>query len=245
MNRLHLTEITSIGAVEEGQADNPESEILIFKSGTPHPSGVSGTAGGRGRSGSGRSLPAADRLQLVARVRLDQQDEQIAAIAKTNEETRRTINQMRAMKGRAPMAKRETGRSSASILAEVDRLANSIQKSAGGTTKAAAKAEVWRANPTWQVEVRKAQARERDQGKELSARIDRIIKSYALSISAEPENMAKTLSQIKNDLAHTAVGIEIKKLRADAMAGKVASETDIRKSDEHADAWRVLKSWEG
>jgi hypothetical protein len=172
--------------------------------------------------------------------------ETLEEISKTNAETRRTINEIRRMRGLEPMVKREeSGRSSASILAEVDAMASRIQKSAGtGTTKAAAKAEVWRTHPEWQVEVRKAQIRERDQGKGLAARIDRIVKSYCLSISAQPEHMAKTLSQIRNEVMHTAAGIEIKKLRADAMAGKVGSESEVWKSAEYADAWSILKSWE-
>jgi hypothetical protein len=197
------------------------------------------TATGAGSTpGSGSARPGSEWGPVLEQIALSKIKEQTVAIDK-----------IRAMKGQPPMAKREeSGRSSAAILAEVDRLANAITKSKGGPTKAAAKAEVWHTHPDLKTEVRKAQAREikagREAGKDVAAEIDRIIKSYALSISATPENMAKTLSQIKNELMHTAAGIEIRKLRADAMAGKVASETDIRKSGEHSDAWSVLKSWE-
>jgi hypothetical protein len=231
VNRLHITEITSIGAVEDG--DDPEAQILLFKSKSAP------EAGGRGVDGFTPSPVArgtsADWGPLIERIRLEKLAEQSAAISKISR-----------MKGQPPMAKREeSGRSSAAILAEVDAMASRIQKSAGtGTTKAAAKAEVWRTHPEWQVEVRKAQVRERDQGKGLAARIDRIVKSYCLSISAQPEHMAKTLSQIRNEVMHTAAGIEVKKLRADAMAGKVGSESEVWKSAEYSDAWSILKSWE-
>jgi hypothetical protein len=70
------------------------------------------------------------------------------------------------------------------------------------------------------------------------------VKSYALSIAAEPDHMAQTLSQIKADLMGTAAGVEIKQLRAAARSGKVKSVTEIQKSPEYSDAWMVLSKWE-
>jgi hypothetical protein len=70
------------------------------------------------------------------------------------------------------------------------------------------------------------------------------VKSYALSIAAEPDHMAQTLSQIKADLMGTAAGVEIKQLRAAARSGKVKSVTEIQKSSEYSDAWMVLSKWE-
>jgi hypothetical protein len=70
------------------------------------------------------------------------------------------------------------------------------------------------------------------------------VKSYALSISARPENMTKTLTQIKASLYSTAAGREIRNLRTAAAAGQVASEGEIMKSAEYADAGSVLKGWD-
>jgi hypothetical protein len=42
---------------------------------------------------------------------------------------------------------------------------------------------------------------------------------------------------------HSAVGPEIKELRAVAMSGKIAN-ADISKSGVYVDAWSVLKAWE-
>jgi hypothetical protein len=67
VNKLHIHRITSVGAVEN--PDNPESEILIFKSGALDPSGVSPVVVGGGRRPAGLSLSPTAKAELVTRVR--------------------------------------------------------------------------------------------------------------------------------------------------------------------------------
>ena len=120
--------------------------------------------------------------------------------------------------------------SSSAVLAEVDQLANVIQKSASEPlTPAQARAEVWRAHPELQVEVRKAKAGEKDAGQETAKWIDSVVHSYVVANSANPEYFGKgqglTLSQIKRELLATPAGIEIKALRSAVRTGEVSAST--------------------
>ena len=73
--------------------------------------------------------------------------------------------------------------------------------------------------------------------------IDRIVKSYALSISARPENMALTLTQIKRKLYATDDGRCVRELRDAVMANKgVAVNTGL---GEFVDGFLVLTYWAG
>jgi hypothetical protein len=74
MNRLHLAEITSIGAVEEG--DDPEAQIVLYKSKSAP------TATGKGSLGSGSARPGPEWGPLIEQITLAKLAEQSVKIGK-------------------------------------------------------------------------------------------------------------------------------------------------------------------
>jgi hypothetical protein len=226
--RLTVNAITSIGAVEDG--DDPEARIMFWKArkdspdsaalgGDVLPPRVSRAPRGRG------SLPITDIGPTYAQLS--------AEVSKLSKE-------YRDRNGGRTMAEQRT---SAEVLAEVNALAGAIKKVATDPmTAAESRVEVWKAHPQLQVEVRKAQEAESKAWKAEAAWIDGVVKAHCLAISAERDNMTKTLSQIRRELMASAVGVEIQKLRNAVKAG--TDPRAIAKSAEHGDAWRILKKWE-
>jgi hypothetical protein len=142
VNRLHIHRIVSVGAVEN--PDNPESEILIFKSGTPTPSGVSSTAGGGGRLRAGPVLSPADRKRLVMKVRLDVMDEKIEALKKTTAESWKTMDEIRKLRG--TMTQTMTAEKIAEAVAKRAEALRSDPKF-WDKTEVELKAELWKRTP--------------------------------------------------------------------------------------------------
>lgn len=243
MNRLHVDHIVSVGAVEEG--DNGPATIMFWKAKPveaemfrerPELGAALGKTSDRGATLSASPVARAEAIVKHIDSRLTKQERLLSEIGDMSG-MRKDIQ---AIKGET-MA--EQGRTPDEILAEVTRRATAIKKSAGpGLSMAEARVEVWKTHPELKHEHRAAQAAELAGADTSTANIDAIVKRYALSISATPENMTKTLSQIRTDLYNTAAGQEIKALRRAVRDGRGQ---DIRKSAEYADAWQILDTWAG
>lgn len=263
--RLFIDSITSIGVVEEG--DNPLSKILLFKAKGMSKDEALGILRSmrirrqkanpalstkdiegeilRERPDLAKALgrkpetakAAGMRIAKALDARFKQQAKQMAA---TSDGYAEIGKQIRAIKGDR-MAEQRTVKE---IEAEVTSRASTITKSAGATLKMPdARVEVWRADPELKVEMRKAKVAEVKAQQTSVDDIDRIVKSYSLSISAEPENMAKTLGQIKTEVMGSAIGLEIKNLRR-ALRGGTVPEIEIAKSVQFSSAWATLKKWD-
>lgn len=213
-------------------------------------------------------LSAADKTELVTKVRLDQADEQIAAMKKTTEESWKTLDEIRSMMKGTPMNRRPEGRSSATILAEVDRLANSIAKSAGEPmTTVEARVEVWRTHPELKTEIRKAQRLERKGGvlvdapaKTVADRVREVVDEATRRAAWQPllegwgdgQTRNQIVSKVRVEVWRSPDGLELRDLERThgAKPYTPAASAEIRKSrggDRYARALNLLDSgiWAG
>jgi len=131
MNRLHIHRITSIGAVED--ADNPESDLLLFKARPTEPKS--------GPDGRG-SLLNPGRWGASIATRLAETDRALNRIADTQRALRRSIEKEGTMRPRkAEIALAGT------VRAEVERLAVEKIETGEAATLIQARPMVWRERP--------------------------------------------------------------------------------------------------
>jgi hypothetical protein len=138
MNRLHIHEITSIGAVESG--DDPEAQILLYKSKSAP------TATGKGSAlGLGSTSPGADWGPLIEQItlaKLDEQERALSQMAKDRETLGREIDEMRGTLMRQEMT-------AEGIADAVAKRAKALRSDAKFWDKSEVelKAELWRRTP--------------------------------------------------------------------------------------------------
>lgn len=136
MNRLHISEISSIGAVEEG--DDPEATIMLWKARPDKTAQVRST-----RRGMSMGSPAAWG-KVVERIATDRMAEQQQALAKTRDDyqdIRRDIQEARTMTPVTMTAK--------SIADTVQKRAEAMrqQPQMWDKSEVELRAELWRRTP--------------------------------------------------------------------------------------------------
>jgi len=229
---LHVTKITSIGAVAEG--DNPEAAIVFYKARAvaPHP----------------RPVPASPltgyALALAVDNRLSRQAQGLLTVAKVTAAVGETVEKMTTL-GKERTVAVETY---ADVIAEVAERAAEVQKEAKESgepiSMAKAKAKVWHDDPELVARSRNAPKSEHpappvDKG--LSAEIAAAVHARALEASGRPEMWTKTIPEMRAAIWRTPDGRLLTDL--DRASQKYDPEK-LAKSATHKRAFVVLRKWQ-
>jgi len=239
VKRLHVTKLTSIGAVAEG--DNPEATILFYKA-APEPKPPARRP--RPTPKKEPRLDDPEALAVAVDQRLERQERGLAAVDKAAGTVGDTVQRMTTSRKATTVAV-ETY---ADVLAEVESRAAALQKEAKESgdpiSMAKAKARVWHDDPDLVQRSRNAPKSEHpappvDQG--LSAEIAAAVHARALEASGRPEMWTKTIPEMRNAIRHTPDG---KLLTALERAAAKRDPETLAKFATHKRAFAVLRAWQ-
>ena len=235
MKRLHITKLTSIGAVAEG--DNPEAMILFYKAAPERVTASPPTA-----EPSTAPPLTGDDLALAVDKRLSRQARRLAAVAKAAGKVGDTVQRMTMRKENAVV---ETYQD---VIAEVERRAAEVQKEAKESgdpiSMVKAKAQVWHDDPELVQRSRNAPKSEHpappvDKG--ISAEIAAAVHARALEASGRPEMWTKTIPEMRAAIWRTPDGRLLTEL---ARAAEKRDPDTLAKSATHKRAFVVLRKWQ-
>jgi len=253
MPRLHVHKIVSIGAVESG--DNPEAEILFWKA-APEVVKATDTSERRRARSTLRALQIriqrvrplmtlADAKAEAARLRPDLVKLLVAKVLKSQgkriaevEETTATLlRQIEDDERKPPMTRKP-----ADIFGEVDALADELIAKGDADNLVEARAKVWHDRPDL---VKKSRTQTRyvvgnvlDQT--LAEEITTAVHKVGLEMTALPGEWNTPIPELNVRAWHLPGG---QKLRQLMLAARQSKPDVIRKSGEHAEAFRILKAW--
>jgi hypothetical protein len=246
MQRLHIHEITSIGAVVAGDndPDNDTDGIMLWKSrsGAPSYSLSEGAppAGGKGHTVS-RSLSPVDRATAVVKSVMAKLDEQDAAIRDIADSYRRIGETMTPRK--AEIAPADT------IRGKVDAIALEMVAKGEAPNLTQARPMVWKSRPDL-VEASRAEPGKRIPGTyggrapdvdTVPERIAAVVKERADEMAGVTEWWNLTDAERRVIVWKSRQGKQLRAAYTDAMK---RGETKFTKSNDHPEAMKILKSWE-
>ena len=226
--RLHLSRLTSIGAVEAG--DNPEADVLFWKA----------RAGEGESAGSALPLPAED-LAAATLAKLDAQDRAITGIIESREALGQEIEKERNAMGR-PAKTYPAG----TIRAEVDRLAHEMIETGEAATLTEARPLVWKARPDLVAASRantegRTAPRVGPEPGTLPERIAKAVEARAVEMSALSAYFEKSAAARRVAVWKTPDGQRLRDLYTAATKDHKLSKSA---ASPHARAFETLARWE-
>ena len=243
----------SIGAVEDG--DNPESMILFWKAAPEPVSKTDNTERGRARrmlralqiriQRQNPALSLADAKAEAARQRPDLVALLVAKVLKGQGTRLEELEATTAMLLRQINEddERETTMTKTDAKAEVNALAEAMVAAGEADTIAEARAAVWRENPDLVKKSRQETSTtvKASDKPTLGEEIGEVVHARALELSATPGLWNERIPDLRVRVWKSPDGERLRALMRAAVSRKPAT---IKKSGEHAEAFRILANWQ-